>query len=947
MESLAAHFSRSRLSSPARAAFTRADRKWKRTAMLVALVPALAAALAATAPYLVKADLVPSSAPRSYASPEVQARTPPRSVLEPREAAAPPRLRQVSLRGRNVDFGQGILEASAEQGASRPFVLKHTEVLAQVTGFVSAVTVTQEFENPFATAVEAVYVFPLPDDAAVDQMTLTAGDRVIRASIQKRETARRMYEEAKNQGRRAALLDQERPNIFTQSVANLLPGETVKVTLRYLAPLRYDDGVYTLNFPMVVGPRYIPGAPVPGESQGTGLTADTDQVLDASRITPPAERTGRDIAITVRLDTGSAIEELSSVSHRLWAERPSAHEAVVSLDGADRIPNKDFILRWKVAGHEKRAALLATGGPGGTFSLMLMPEARDANPTILPKELMFVIDTSCSMTGPPLEAEKKAMRAALEQMNPDDTFMLINFADRASSFHDAPLPNTPPNVQRALAYLDALPASGGTNQLDGVEKALGRRADPARLRMVLFMTDGFIGNEAQVLAAVEKQLGAARLFGFGVGTSVNHYLLTRLSEVGRGAYQYVRPDEDPQAAVERFVRRIERPLLTDVEVDWGGLSVSEVLPRKVPDLFDAQPLVLLGRYKVAGRGVVTLRGKQNGRLVETRLDVTLPESPGGAPGLSAMWARARIEELDRQQFGGEKADVIRDITTLGLEHHLVTAYTSLVAVDEVPAKKAGPIVTVTVPTEVPDLTNGVEQGAMGLGMSGVGAGGGGLTQGPTVPKVPAAKQPEPDTAKHGGKSAGYGHGDGRYGGGASAGDDGLRDPASGAEATRHETTVSGKRRTTIDFSDDTIEGNLARPDGEYLDARKKVAFQSLIKVREDFNDKLEVQPRHSEVMGSLDVDLVRRYVKRNLPAVRACYDKALALQPGLSGKLVLQWTIGADGKVRKASVTSSTLGNPAFEACVLKLVEGWTFPAPAGGGEATMNYPMVFSPGSN
>ncbi|MHB8875944.1 MAG: VIT domain-containing protein, partial [Myxococcaceae bacterium] len=280
MESQAAHFSRSRLSLPARAAFARADRRWKRTAMLVAFVPALAAALFA-APYLAKDAPPPTAAPVAYA-PAVQARTAPRVALEPRGGDAPPRLRQLSVRGEPVDFGQGSLEAAGERGPSRPFLLKHTEVTAEVTGFVSAVTVTQEFENPFREAVEAIYVFPLPDDAAVDQMTLTAGARVIRATIQKREQARRMYEEAKSQGRRAALLDQERPNIFTQSVANLLPGESVKVSLRYVAPLRYDDGLYTLNFPMVVGPRYIPGAPVPGQSQGTGQSPDTDRVLDAS-----------------------------------------------------------------------------------------------------------------------------------------------------------------------------------------------------------------------------------------------------------------------------------------------------------------------------------------------------------------------------------------------------------------------------------------------------------------------------------------------------------------------------------------------------------------------------------------------------------------------------------------------------------------------------------------
>ncbi|MHB8873220.1 MAG: AgmX/PglI C-terminal domain-containing protein, partial [Myxococcaceae bacterium] len=673
---------------------------------------------------------------------------------------------------------------------------------------------------------------------------------------------------------------------------------------------------------------------------------DTDRVLDASRITPPAQRTGRDIAITVRLDAGSAIEELASISHRLWAERTSARDAVVTLDGADRIPNKDFILRWRVAGAQKKAALLATGGKGGTFALMLTPEAREADPVLLPKEMVFVIDTSCSMSGAPIAAEKRAMRSAIEQMNPDDTFMVIDFADRASSFHATPLPNTPPNVRRALAYLEALPASGGTNQLEGINRALTLPDDPRRLRMVLFMTDGFIGNETQVLSAAERNLGAARLFSFGVGTSVNHYLLSRLAESGRGFYQYIRPDEDPEFAVERFVRRIERPLLTDIEVDWGGLQTSEVLPRKIPDLFDAQPLVLLGRYQNPGRAVVTLRGRQNGAPVETRLEVTLPENDGSAPGLPAMWARARIAELDRQQHGGERADIIRQITTIGLEHHLVTAYTSLVAVDEVRVARAGDPRTVTVPTEKPELTGEGDDRSRS--------------------KAPP-KAPDLD-------------GDGLQDGTEALGGDDPRSQHGAAPKPADGKKVGVKissegyyaNRSTIDFSDDTIEGELTRPGGEYIDTRNRAKFKSLIKVRENFNDKIDSHPSPLAdpapkptvpvptasvgkapspevsgsaglVTGSIDRGSLQRVISAHLGQVRACYEKALLKQPGLSGKLVLEWAIGPDGKTRRVRVKTSTLTSAEVEACVVKTIEGWVFPRPAGGGEVVVSYPFVFA----
>jgi len=215
--------------------------------------------------------------------------------------------------------------------------------------------------------------------------------------------------------------------------------------------------------------------------------------------------------------------------------------------------------------------------------------------------------------------------------------MLIDFADRASAFHDAPLPNLPMHVQRAESYLEALPASGGTNQLDGLLRALRLPADPRRVREVLLMTDGFIGNESEIIAAAEANLGTARVFGFGIGGSVNHYLLSRLSQVGRGFYQFVRNDEDPEPAVERFVRRIERPMLTDLSVSWSGVEVLDVLPRKVPDLFDAEPVVLVGRYKQPGAGVVTLRGMRNGGPEELKVSFEIPAAEGASPGLSSLW----------------------------------------------------------------------------------------------------------------------------------------------------------------------------------------------------------------------------------------------------------------------------------------------------------------------
>lgn len=750
MEQASARFSPTPASLSARRAFTRADRRWKQHAGLASLAP-LAALLALVAwskhaptspvaPTVVAADL-PRSMPRQG-----------REFLEPRGGAPSPRARQLTVRGRSLDFSQGTLEgATTADGPTLPFTLVHTKVDAAVAGLVSEVTVTQTFHNPFAQPVEALYVFPLPDDAAVHELSLVAGGRVIRASVQKRAEARRQYETAKAEGRRAALLDQDRPNVFTQSVANLLPGERVEVRLSYVAPLHFDDGVFSFVFPMVVGPRFIPGVALPGESEGSGAAQDTDQVPDASRVTPPVSRSGRDVEVSLRLEAGAVIEELWSVSHRLVVDRPGAQRATLSLDVQDTVPNKDLIVRWRTASTEARAGAVAEGG---AFALMLTPEPIGAHAAATPKELVFLIDTSCSMTGAPLAAAKRAMGQALRRANEGDTFLLIDFAERARAFSPAPLAATSANVGRALTYLESLPAAGGTNQLAGLRGALDRREDPERVRMVLLLTDGFIGNEDEVLATTRALRGSARVFGLGIGSSVNHFLLSRLSEEGRGFYQFVRPDEDASEAVERFVRRIARPLITDVTIDWGGLPVADVLPEAVPDLFDAQPLAVYGRYRGSAEGTVVLRGRRAGVPVRYEVPVKFPEAHLGGRALATTWARQQVERLSAQARGGETAATVSAITALGLEHHLVTKYTSLVATEErvVTGLAARTIVEPSLPVDQLEEDEPISQlqqkiapmrgarpsgdllggqvgdasGYGGLGLRGVGAGGSGV-----------------------------------------------------------------------------------------------------------------------------------------------------------------------------------------------------------------------------
>src|SRR5688572_2885198 len=390
--------------------------------------------------------------------------------------------------------------------------LKHTDVKAEITGFLSRVVVTQEFENPFKEKIEAVYAFPLPQNAAVDDMTMIVGERTVRGKILPREEAQAVYEAAKSSGKVAGLLDQERPNIFTQSVANILPGEQVKITISYVETLKYEDGAYEFVFPMVVGPRYVPGTPKI-QSPGNGFAPDTDRVPDGSRITPkliPAgKRSGHDISIEVKLDAGLIVENVDSKSHAIVTERPDGRSARLRLVENSTIPNKDFVLRYDVAGQAIQDAVLThRSEKGGFFTMILQPPDRVTAEDVTPKELVFVLDTSGSMEGFPIEKAKETMNLALKSLYPSDTFNLITFAGDTSILFPQPVPATAANLRKAQAFLKSRQGAGGTEMMTAIKAALEPSKDQNHVRIVCFMTDGYVGNDMEIIAEVQKYQNA-------------------------------------------------------------------------------------------------------------------------------------------------------------------------------------------------------------------------------------------------------------------------------------------------------------------------------------------------------------------------------------------------------------------------------------------------------
>ena len=599
------------------------------------------------------------------------------------------------------------LEEGAPGEAACP--LKHTDVEVEISGFLVRVTVVQQFENPFGEPIEAVYVFPLSRRAAVDRMRMKIGDRVIVGKIKRREEARAIYEAAKARGHLASLLDQERPNVFTQSVANIPPGAAVEIEISYVETLGYEGGVYEFSFPMVVGPRYIPGQPT--GASGGGWAPDTDQVPDASRITPPvakpATRAGHDISVKVTLDAGVPLRRVESPTHEIEVERPAPERAVVRLKRRAVIPNKDFILRYDSRGAGVREGVLAHRDErGGFFTLILQPPERVTVEDVAPKELVFVLDTSGSMSGRPIEKAKEVIRLALEGLYPRDRFNVITFAGDTHILFPEPVPGTEANIRRAQTFIESRRGGGGTEMMKAIRAALAPSEESGRVRIVCFLTDGYVGNDMAILGEVERYENA-RVFSFGIGSSVNRFLLDKMAELSRGAAEYVGLNEDGSAAARRFHERIRNPLLTGIRIDWGGLAVTEVFPKRIPDLFAAAPVVVTGRYAAPAKGLIRLEGKMSGRPYVRTISVELPAEAPAHEAIAKLWARRKVAALmDRDwagmQRGSPKAGVREAVTKLGLDYGLVTQFTSFVAVEERVVVEGGRPRRIEVPVEMPE-----------------------------------------------------------------------------------------------------------------------------------------------------------------------------------------------------------------------------------------------------
>jgi len=591
-----------------------------------------------------------------------------------------------------------------------------SDVQIDVNGQVVRVTVQQRFRNPSTAWLEGVYVFPLPERSAVDRLTMTVGERRIEGKIMEREQAKQAYQQAAEEGRRASLLESERPNVFVTSVANVGPGEEILVEIQYQDRAHYEDGRYSLRFPMVVAPRYSPGPsaptvnfpaptqppvieaqPIAHDGMGDGGQPPPDRKGDLfGPVRHPDEGPANPVSLEVRLDPGFAVAALESLYHPVSIEDLDSERRRITLTEGPVPADRDFVLEWQPsASGVPEAAVFAEEIAGESYLLvtLLPPQAEEAPTERLPRDLVLVIDTSGSMYGPSIAQAKTALLAALDRLQPDDRFNLIAFDDTTRALFNGPRPATDSNLLHAAAAIGELEADGGTEMLPALRLALKDTVEPGRLQQVVFLTDGAVGNEQELFLEIAKGLGESRLFTVGIGSAPNSYFMRKAAEVGRGSFTHIGDVKEVATRMGALFRKLERPSLTDVSAAFPAAAgkAIERYPFPLPDLYAGEPVsftaYLPGVPLAELEGALLMSGKTGGEVWQRRVAL------GGltpAPGVAAVWARAKLTQIEDGLYRGEDADAVRTAAlAVALVHRLVTRHTSLVAIDDEIARPEG------------------------------------------------------------------------------------------------------------------------------------------------------------------------------------------------------------------------------------------------------------------
>ncbi|WP_138511648.1 marine proteobacterial sortase target protein [Maricaulis alexandrii] len=588
-----------------------------------------------------------------------------------------------------------LLIETVEPGYYLPAPMLATDMAVEIAGPIIRTTITQRFENPSDQWVEARYVFPLPANSGVDRLRMQVGDRFIEGQIHERQAARRIYEQARDNGQRASLVEQERPNMFTTSVANIGPGETIIIQIEYQDVARLRDGTFEMRLPLGLTPRFIP------RTDDYLLVSETNPspaVPDAHRITPPVmapssepgDRLRLPVTISAQLRPGFELGEITSLYHATRIDRSEPDIAQIELADGPIPANRDFVLTWRPANETAPSASLFTEDwEGETYLLaqILPPATLNADAPRRPRETIFVIDNSGSMAGTSMRQARDALLAALDRLQPEDRFNIIRFDNTMEQVFPAPVEASDGRLRQARRFVRNLDAEGGTNMLPAMRAALtdDTPEDTSRVRQVVFLTDGAIGNERELFREIHNRLGRSRLFPVGIGSAPNTYFMERAARAGRGTFTHIGDVSEVSERMAQLYTALERPVMTHLDALFAEGTLSEIWPAPLPDLYYGEPVLMTARLSDPD-GMLLLEGRLAQSGWQTRLDLAEAQP---AEGIAALWARNRIKGIEETRFQGAPADRIdAAVLQTALDFHLVSRLTSLVAVDVTPARPA-------------------------------------------------------------------------------------------------------------------------------------------------------------------------------------------------------------------------------------------------------------------
>ena len=595
------------------------------------------------------------------------------------------------------EVSQGSLLVRNENGYFKTLPLLDTQVKLSISGLIARATVKQFFENTSEDFIEATYLFPLPEDSAVDHMDLLIGERRIIGEIKEKSAAKKIYQQAKKQGKKTALLEQKRANIFTTKVANIAPGETIEITIEYQQQVHFDQGEFSLRFPSAITPRYHPSQisyRIPtanaelketfSNTQGTGWDRDPEKVVYTPTL-PINSGVGNSISIDVELDAGLPLKTIESPYHNIVRQKKSTGKYLISLQNY-QVSNRDFEIRWKAEQSAQPRVALFSENEGSADYLLLMvtpPETLSFSP--LPREVTLIIDQSGSMEGASMMQAFSALQQALKKLTAEDRFNVIAFNHQTRSLFNRPVDVNQYNIAMAEKFVGALEADGGTEMLPALKSALSESTSEGFVRQIVFLTDGAVSNEDELFSVIHNQLASARLFTIGIGSAPNSYFMRKAAQFGRGTFTYIGKPGEVAEKMGLLFEQLEKPVMQNIHVDWP-MDV-EQFPSLIPDLYLGEPLIL----RVKGHnfaGEINISGQQGQTLWQATIPVSAVNNRTKASsGIGVLWARSKISELlDLQIISPEETQIKQQVIDLALEHHLVSRYTSLVAVEQIPTR---------------------------------------------------------------------------------------------------------------------------------------------------------------------------------------------------------------------------------------------------------------------